>query len=209
MPKEHKVRQGECISSIAHKYGLFAEKIWNHPNNAKLKERRKDPNILYPGDLVFVPDKEEKQESCTTEQRHRFRRKGVPSKLCLVLKQEGEPRANESYILEIDGELISGTTDGEGKLEHPISPSSRKGKLMVGERQEAYQLNLGYIDSIDEISGVQARLRNLGFYVGKIDGILDAKTKAAIRFFQEEHQLSVTGEPDQPTQQKLKEIYGC
>ena len=75
------VKQGDCISSIAQKHGLFWDKVWNHPKNANLQERRKDPNVLSPGDVVFVPDKDEKEESGATEQRHRFKRKGVPEKL--------------------------------------------------------------------------------------------------------------------------------
>jgi LysM repeat protein len=85
---EYKVKQGDCLSSIAERYGLFWEKVWNHPKNAKLKEKRKDPNILYPGDVVFVPDKDRKEESGATEQRHRFRKKGTPAKLRLKIMEE-------------------------------------------------------------------------------------------------------------------------
>lgn len=66
---EYAVKQGDCMESIAQKFGLFWEKIWNHPKNVKLNEQRKDPNVLYPGDVVFVPEKEDKEESGATEQR--------------------------------------------------------------------------------------------------------------------------------------------
>ncbi|MDI7259578.1 MAG: peptidoglycan-binding protein [Thermodesulfobacteriota bacterium] len=92
---EYKVKQGDCISSIATRHGLFWEKVWNHPKNAKLKEKRKDPNILYPGDVVFVPDKDKKEESGGTEQKHRFRKKGTPAKLRLRLMRPPEDQQTE------------------------------------------------------------------------------------------------------------------
>ena len=209
MPKEHKVKQGDCISSIAEINGLFWEKIWNHPKNAKLKEKRKDPNILYPGDVVFVPEKEEKQESGATEQRHRFRQKGVPAKLCLQLKAGDEPLANISYILFIDGEVFSGVTDDDGKLKHHIPPNAMHGKVLVGENQEEYLLDLGQIDPIDQVTGVQARLNNLGFDCGNVDGVPGPKTKAAIKEFQKQYDLTESVEINQQTLEKLREVYGC
>jgi hypothetical protein len=96
MPIEHRVRQGECISSIAEKYGLFQETIWNDPANAALKNEREDPNILRSGDLVIIPEMREKDDSCATSQKHRFRKKGVPIKLRLrIMKEPDEERAEE------------------------------------------------------------------------------------------------------------------
>ena len=31
--------------------------IWNAPQNATLKARRKQPNLIQPGDSIFVPSK--------------------------------------------------------------------------------------------------------------------------------------------------------
>lgn len=96
MPKEHRVRQGECISSIAEKYGFFQETIWNDPANAKLKNERENSNILRPGDIVMILDKRQKEASCATEQKHRFRKKGVPIKLRLrIMEEPDDERAEE------------------------------------------------------------------------------------------------------------------
>lgn len=89
------VKQGDCLSSIGDKYGIFWEKIWNHPKNSRLKAKQQDPNILYPGDVVFVPEKEEKEESCAPEQKHKFRRKGTPAKLRLRLMEEVARQSQE------------------------------------------------------------------------------------------------------------------
>lgn len=62
--KKYKVKQGDSICSIAFEHGLFPDTIWNDAKNSSLKQERKDPNVLYPGDVVYVRDKEEKQASC-------------------------------------------------------------------------------------------------------------------------------------------------
>jgi len=202
------VKQGDCIENIAFKHGLFWEKVWNHPKNLNLKEKRKDPNVLYPGDVVFIPDKEEKQESGATEQKHRFRRKGVPAKIEIRLLQYGEPRKTTDFILNIDGNLIREKTNKDGWLKCKISPNARKGHLIVdpGEFQEEYDLNLGDVDPIDEISGIQGRLANLD-YECKITGILNDEIKAAIALFQKDHGLDVTGEIDIKTKEEIQKTH--
>ena len=206
---EYKVKQGDCISSIADKYGHFLKKLWDHPNNAELKEKRKDPNALYPGDIVFIPDKEEKLEPIATERKHRFRKNGVPVWLRLRLLNSGESRANESYILDIDGILYSGTTNADGDLECSIPPGAKRGRLRVGEEQDEYILELGCVDPITEISGVQERLNNLGFDCGAADGVMRSETQAALIEFQKKHDLPQSGEPDIETQNKLLKAHGC
>jgi hypothetical protein len=202
------VEQGDCISSIAYEHGFFWDTLWNHVENAQLKQDRKDPNILFPGDEVFIPDKEEKTESCATEQRHRFCKRGVPSKLRLRLLDNDEPRAKVDYILIVDGQIFSGTTDAEGRLEHTIPPNAESATLIIGEEQDEYKLKLGHIDPIDEISGIQHRLNNLGFDCGEVDGVLDEETKLALRKFQKKYEIPETGQPDSETRRKIQELHG-
>ena len=57
MMPEHMVVAGDCILSIAEENGFQWKTIWNHAANSKLKADRGDPNVLFPGDVVFVPDK--------------------------------------------------------------------------------------------------------------------------------------------------------
>ncbi len=72
-----KVRQGDSIASIAERFSLLPESVWNDPANAELKSRRKDPSVLMPGDEVVVRRKEMKEVSISTGNRHQFRIKGV------------------------------------------------------------------------------------------------------------------------------------
>jgi len=91
MPEDYTVREGDCIASLAYGRGLLWQKVWNHPTNADLKSQRKDPNILFPGDHVFLPDKEPKTLDRPTEQRHKFVKKGTPAKLRLRILEDQLP----------------------------------------------------------------------------------------------------------------------
>ncbi len=57
MPITYTVEQGDCLDSIAFAHDFFPDTIWNHPPNAAIRAERKDPNILYPGDVLTIPDK--------------------------------------------------------------------------------------------------------------------------------------------------------
>jgi N-acetylmuramoyl-L-alanine amidase len=205
------VQAGDCIESIAFEHGFFWKTLWDHAKNHELHKVRKDPNVLLAGDRVFVPELQLKQEEGATERRHRYKRKGVPSKLNITLKDEHDrPRAHEKYILEIDGQTFAGTTDASGSLQHPIPPNARRGTLRFGPNGERQiPLVLGDIDPITEVSGVQGRLNNLGYECGPINGQANEETRSAIRSFQQAYGLQETGEMNEETRNKLQEIYGA
>jgi N-acetylmuramoyl-L-alanine amidase len=206
----YEVRQGECMESVAYEQGFFWETLWKLPENAGLKQQRQDPNALLAGDKVYVPTKREKQESGGTEQRYRFRRRGVPSRLHIILKKADGVRANEPYVIEVDGNTFSGNTNDRGEIRRPVPPNARRCILRVGREPDviAYDLSLGHIDPITAVTGVQGRLMNLGYDCGMIDGDLSPRTVAAIRAFQEKAGLQSTGQIDQATRDALQREHG-
>jgi hypothetical protein len=208
MPIEYQVKQGDCISSIAVEHGLFRDTIWNHPNNQDLKGKRKDPNVLMPGDKVHIPDKRLKEVSEPTNQVHKFKVKNTPEKLKLQLLRENEPRANEEYELEIDDLKFSGTTDSQGRIEQSIPPNAMQGKFVFKKTGETYQLSLGHLNPHDEITGAQGRLRHLGFYFGSIDGKMTDELAHAVQVFQISKEIEPSGELDEKTINSLKGSYG-
>jgi N-acetylmuramoyl-L-alanine amidase len=206
------VQQGDSTTSVAFERGFFWRTLWYDANNAALRNRRHHPNVLKPGDTLFIPEKRMKEVPAGTEQRHRFRRKGIPEKLRIrLLDESGEPRARLPYILEIDGTSVRGTTDDEGRLEHPIPPNARQGRLTLGEAEdEEHELALGHLDPTDNVSGIQGRLMNMGVLwgSGQPTGEMDDETREALRRFQLEHDLEPTGEIDDATSQLLEESHG-
>ena len=209
MALNYKVRQGDSLTSIAFDFGFHWETLWNHPNNAALKNSRKDPHVIYPGDTLYIPDKDPRIEERPTDAKHQFVRKATPDRLLLRLLKDFEPRANVPYTLVVDGESKEGTTDGDGMVDELISPGAKEGKLVLDGGKEEYKLALGHIDPIDTVSGLQGRLQNLGYFAGQVTGEMDDKTQDAVRAFQAASDLPETGEADDATQSKLKSEYGC
>lgn len=204
------VAEGDCLSSIAEQTGHFWETIWNDPANANLKREREDPNILLPGDRLTIPPLRLKEESHDPDKRHRFRRRGVPSKLSLQLLKRGKPRANEAYRLDVDGVMSTGKTDQNGYVTVEISGQAKTATLFVGEGddEEQYELNLGHIYPISHLVGVKQRLKNLGFFRGELDETWSSIIEAALYEFQSAHKLKATGQLDEKTRKQLKQVHG-
>ena len=93
MASQYTVQRGDCILSIAHDHHLPWEKIWSHPDNADLKSKRKDPNILCEGDVVHIPDPVQKTISVPTGARHRLvvKRQVVKLRLRVVVDLGPKP----------------------------------------------------------------------------------------------------------------------
>jgi hypothetical protein len=205
MPIRHRVQQGECINSIASEYGFFPDTVWKDPNNQALRDKRKDPNALLPGDVVVVPDKRARIEERPTGARHQFKRKGVPALFRLQIFVHGKAVANEKFKAKVDGSPREGQTDGEGVLKFAIPPDAARVVLEIAG--EKHEFDLGHVDPIGEISGVQGRLTNLGYGMLDITGELDEETKAALRNYQVDFGLEPTGSLDDETRDSLAKMH--
>ncbi len=210
--RKYTAKQGDCISNIAYRYGLFPDSIWGDSKNSDLKQKRKDGNVLFPGDVVYIRDKEEKEESCSAEKRHSFKRKGVPETLRIrFLDEDGQPRRGLPYTLDIEGMILKGTTGSDGALEEHIPPDAKKVVITLGtgDEQEAMELGVGHLDPVTEITGIQGRLNNLGYSCGDEYGVLGEKTRRAVSRFQADHDLKITGEPDDQMRKTLDKEHRC
>ncbi len=170
----HVVKQGDYLSKVARQFG-FADwnTIWNDPQNAELKKKRQNPNILYPVDKLFVPEKEEKKEAGATEQRHKFKVKRKPLKLRLKLEDvDFKPLSNKKCVLHVDGEEFKLTSQANGLVEHDIPPTAQQARLFVEDDSPItleVPIQIGHLDPIDTVAGQKARLNNLGYFAGPMD----------------------------------------
>ncbi|CAN5356262.1 hypothetical protein BH10ACI1_BH10ACI1_29880 [soil metagenome] len=207
MPIRHIIKQGESVISLSELHGLFADTIWNYPENAELKEKRKNMNILMPGDILIIPDKRPKEVSRPTNEVHKFQRKGIPALFRLQVFDIEEPRANQKYTLDVDGQMYEGQTDSRGVLEQTVPTNSKKGILIIGDDELRLEINFSYLDPINEIAGVKKRLNNMGYDCGEPNNKMDDKMQSQLKLFQKRFSLEETGEADSATVKKLEELH--
>ena len=210
----HKVKQGECLASIAAKYGFGDGKIiYQHPQNAELRKMRPSPHLLYPGDEVFVPEKKLKTVTVKMGQELRIRVKVPTRKIQLdILDESDRPLANADWLIEGDGLEARGKTNGNGRVEAEVPATTSWLTLQVDKF--VYHLELGELDPMEKVpdsglSGLRGRLSNLGYEPGPEEPEMTAQTRVALSAFQRDHGLEATGEPEQQTLDKLKEVHGC
>jgi hypothetical protein len=203
MPTQHTVEQGDCISSIAARYGFAWKTVWDDPLNSKLKQLRKDPAVLFPGDIVSIPDKDFATEQCATNARHKFVKQAEPTHIKIRFMLDGKPRAGIKYELQVAAWKFTGSTDADGFVKADIPPDASKGTLVLidGTDRSVFELDFGTLDPIDTDDGVRERLSLLGFDVG-------ANLADAVRDFQTMEKLSETGVIDDQFKAKLREKFG-
>jgi hypothetical protein len=208
MPTSRTINAGEGISNLAAETGHFALTIWNHPQNASLRAKREHLNVLAPGDVVYIPDLQPSQFSGAADNRHRFRRKGIPPVLRLQVYIGAKPRANQNYNLEVDGApLAKGVTDGDGVLQAFVPVGAQTGLLTIGPDKMLVELSFQNLLPVHLTEGLQMRLQNLGYYRGPVTGVEDEATQAAISRFQKDAGLPDTGTGDAATLAKLLAIH--
>src|SRR5690606_16290140 len=120
------VKAGECLSSIAFENGFFPDDVWQAPENEPLRAERDNANLLVPGDSLFIPDKSLREESIPTDRRSRFVLRGVPAKLHLEVRDDGQAVADAPYTVTIDGQMHVGVTDDAGAIDLSISPTAQR-----------------------------------------------------------------------------------
>jgi hypothetical protein len=216
MSSYYQVQQGDHLSGIAKAFGFSSYlTIWDDPNNAALKAQRVNPNVLFPGDVLFIPDKSTPQFPRPTDLTHKFVLNAPPLKLRLVLEDIYEkPIAGAPCDLRLGLDLHKVTTDGTGRLEQALPPDVRDAVLTIQAPQTPYQgvripIKIGHLDPVDKLTGQQARLNNLGYFPGEAGGKDTIAMESAIEEFQCDHGLNVDGICGPKTQAKLKQVHGC
>ncbi len=171
-------------------------------------------NQLFPGDQVRVPEPAVKAVPCRAEHRTHFVTKVARKPLHVVLLDvEGRPRGDVTYVLKAEGRSLEGKTGDDGSLAHEIDARTTEVTLTVGD-DAPRTLRVGHLRPMREVpdggvSGVQSRLRNLGFFAGEVDGRMAPSTLAAMRRF-----LAWRGKPvndvlDDALFAELEQAHGC
>lgn len=209
------VQQGDCLSSLAKAFGFASfHSIYDHANNAAFRQLRPNPNVLLPGDQLYIPDKKLRAEAVSTDDTHRFQVKATKTMIRVVaVDPSGQPLKQRAYTLIVGTTKTKGQTGSDGLIEAEIEADVSEGTLSVagpGAKDPPFvrELSLGSLDPATEVSGAQGRLRNLGFDCGEPDGVVDDDAAGAIAAFQRCYGLQVDGALGATVQDKLKLTHG-
>jgi hypothetical protein len=179
------------MSSLAQQFAFLSWRtIYDDPQNKSLAAARPNPNVLAPGDKVFIPQKQPRIEESPTGTRAVYRVLTTSTRLRIAF--EGK-RVND-YELNVGGQKFTGQVGEGGLIDHLIPASATDGDLVlrpvdVPGHEDHWKVLLGVLDPIAQLTGVQARLNNLGFPC-PVDGNLGRETAAAILAFQRWRGLS-------------------
>jgi hypothetical protein len=206
--KDVRLKKGDSVDSIAHKFGLFPDTIWLHPKNADLKALRKYRTVLLENDLLFVPVKDIKTESITSDKKHSFKRLGVPAKFSLQLFKSNEPLVKADWKLVIPGfPDKEGKTDTSGYFSTYVPPNITKAKLYYDNPVTCQNLLFGELSPINTILGQQQRLCNLGYLAGEPSGNNSESMHFAVMAFQTKQGLECTGNIEESSIKLLEKIH--
>lgn len=165
------VQFGDYLVKIAKQHGIANWRtIWDHPNNAELRQLRKSPDILLAGDKLFVPVAAIKHVGLATGQQHTLQVTAPKPRLRLrVLDVNGMPVANQLCFLTVDAATMA-RTDADGRVEVPLAPDHPvEGQLFFPDLKLTYHLMIGGLDPLETDPGKKQRLNNLGYFAGVHD----------------------------------------
>jgi hypothetical protein len=160
------IRQGDFLAKLAYRFGFDADSVWNDPMNAQLRQLRPDPNLLWPTDVLYIPDPSGKtppMQSLSVGSTNTFVA-DVPT-ATITLKFADPSFASQAFTIQELPELTGQTSKPDGTVSFPAPVTLDTATLVFTDSGATFACNLGHLDPIDTLSGVFQRLQHLGFIV--------------------------------------------
>jgi peptidoglycan hydrolase-like protein with peptidoglycan-binding domain len=202
------IRQGDFLSKLAQRRGFDADTVWNDPQNADLKQSRSSYDVLSPGDLIYLPVQKPTTFSLSVGSENNFTVDVPLIDISITLTDDDEPVKNAAchVLLEGSDTPIDTTTDGDGLLKFQVPMDCDTVTLTLDDPPASYTVRIGHMDPDNEPAGVALRLTNLGYID---DPNASGESLAdAVRAFQADAGIAVTGEVDDPTRDALVKAHG-
>lgn len=100
--------------------------------------------------------------------------------------------------LVVGEQALESCLDEQQQVTFQLEPALQSGSALLqvwhlGEEHDCceWDLLLGELPSIGVLQGAQARLHNLGYEVGAVDGVWGERTAQALCLFRQRHRISV------------------
>jgi hypothetical protein len=166
-PASHPVVAGDCLWTLAVKYGLPEEAIWKDGGNTDLAKKYKNGYTLMPGTTVAIPAPRPKTMPRDTGLIHDFVIQDPPREKVVRFVDRGKPAA-EGIDVKVKftgvGELDL-KTGKDGEIRFPVPLAATEAQIEVPDLGlELYKLQLGKLRPVESPEGVLERMKMLGYY---------------------------------------------
>jgi hypothetical protein len=185
--------------------------IWSDAQNAELSTLR-DPNILCPGDILYVPDPAPLPLSMASGTSNDYSAAIPTMSIMLAFQDDDAPFVNEPYTVEgLGSPEEQPTTDKNGVLTLDVPVHIREVVVTFPNRNTSYPLRIGDMDPIDEAAGARKRLQHLGYRETSEseEADVELRDRQAITSFQTDQEIDPTGELDEATKTAIVKEHGC
>jgi Putative peptidoglycan binding domain len=204
------VRDGDYLTKLAVARGATVDAVWNDPANARLKALRNNPDLLQPGDVLYLPAEKRKWISVANGENAIIQANVPTVAIRLVLHQEGDDGKNllAGMKYRIEGLPIAaeGTLNDEGLISIDVPVLIPLVFIVIDEAGLRYPVRVGAMDPVEESSGLRKRLIHLGYFHDGLGG--DQNVTSALKAFQAAQGIEVTGTPDEATRKALLDAHG-
>jgi hypothetical protein len=195
---------------VAAEHGVRWEAVWDHEENRALRERRKDPSWVMPGDVVHVPLPEARPIKLKVQSNNAFKLDtGGEITVRLQLFDHTKPQRQQPCDVRVEG-IPYGKgpvrTDDTGRVTLEVSARASRVELIVHNTGEMFDIRVGDLGDPNTEAGVLARLENLGFVVPGDDMVSRAEGVAiAVKRFQRTYmkETTATGVVDSATRVRI------
>jgi hypothetical protein len=177
------IKQGDYLAKLAYQFGFDAETVWMDGKNSDLRALRFNPNILFPGDVLYIPDSPAQAPAGPTlavGQTNKFT-SDIPTIQIMVLFRgtESTTFASQPFTVNELPDVTGLQTNGDGlaTIDVPVTLSSIT--LVFSTLGMTQSVLIADMDPVDTLSGIFKRLQNLGC-IGQ-DVVFDATDLETLR----------------------------
>lgn len=160
------IRQGDYLAQLAHRFGFDADAVWNDPANDELRGLRPNPNLLAPTDVLYIPDPTSSEPSdVQVGTTNEFSASDPPTTKVEIKFAANDPTkfANKAYTIQEISSAEGLTTDDGGIASFDAPVDLQTLTVVFTDSGQSFSFLIGGMDPIDTITGVFARLQNLGY----------------------------------------------
>ncbi len=207
--KPYVVRQGDYLQKIAFEQGFDATEVWKHEKNAELRSQGHMPEVLAPGEILFIPDGPRASSPIAVGDQNAFQASVGEIELNLTFRHDdGTPYKEEPYKARHAGREAVGKTTVDGKLNLTVPLTCRYVDFAFDRVGVLFRAEIGHLDPVTTTHGVRQREDNLGLSGSRLAWLMDKAPDSAVSRLISALRDQVADGLPADTEQNLKEAHG-